>query len=694
MNYIYAYSTETYDMYRGWLKVGLHAGNDPDGRISQQDSTSNPESLNKKYLRQVPTHITDKDVHEVLRSMGRKEVRLDKSREWFECTTNDIDTAINDILYGVARPNSYPMRDEQKDCHDQVVNHFINGGEKFLINAKMRYGKTFTVYNIMKTMKVRRALVLTYKPAVDSSWREDLESHIDFDGWTYNTSKEFSASNPIVLNGDGVEILFASFQDINDFNKAKWVNAINYHYDMVVVDEMHYGSDTDRAKASLSRLSFDHILYVSGTPLKELLGGAFMEDEIYSWGYADEQAKRQLEKDSGWQTEVYRWLPQMEFHTYTVSDEAKKILAAYTEDEGFTMTKMFGSDDGEEFLERGAVKLFLDQVFGINVRAKQSPVKQFASDHILMVMPPSVNSVNAMANVLDQRVGDDYHIINVAGNNISQLDYVKRLIGHHKKTITVTCGRFNTGVTVPEWDMVLMLEDGLSAETYFQTVFRVQSPDKNRGKEVCYVVDFNPQRTIQVIYEYANLTAKKKQSAEQSLREFLEFAPVLDHSDNRPVRVSVDDVLSKMIDIGGLESQFSSQSLFNWSNSPTDMGIFGKIQKFCKDKKMMEVSDNDLIKGKNYETEDRDSGPKQKNEERELRQLAISMTRRIPYYLFLETGRIGSTVEIITVGDEDLFETVVRVSKDQFRHMMDTKFINQDRLDRCIGALTLQMEEV
>ena len=272
---------------------------------------------------------------------AKSEWFFDPKAESVDNVVNFGKSLINEWRHGVARPNAYLMREEQEECHDKAVNHYLNGGKKFLMNAKMRFGKTFTSYQIMRTLGVQRALVLTYKPAVDASWREDLESHVDFEGWHYRSAKEFNAKNPIKLEGNGVEILFTSFQDFNDFDKAKWEHAKNYHYDLVVIDEMHYGSKTERAQESLAQLSYDRILYVSGTPLKALMSGEFLDEEIYTWGYADEQRKRKEEKDTNWETELYRWLPVMKFHTFEVNEEAKKLVTSYTEEEGFTMTKIW-----------------------------------------------------------------------------------------------------------------------------------------------------------------------------------------------------------------------------------------------------------------------------------------------------------------------------------------------------------------
>lgn len=624
-------------------------------------------------------------------------VPSDKKSEWFfdlkqESVKNVVDvgmTLINERRHGVARPNAYLMREEQQQCHDQAVAHYQTGGKKFLMNAKMRFGKTFTSYQIMKSLAVKRVLVLTYKPAVDASWREDLESHIDFENWHYHSARDYSNENPISLEGSGIEILFTSFQDFNDFEKDKWQLARHYHYDMIVIDEMHYGSKTERAQTSLAQLSYDKLLYVSGTPLKALMSGEFLEEEIYTWGYADEQAKRQEEKDTAWETELYRWLPVMKFHTFEVSEEAKKLVLAYTEEEGFTMTKMFGSEDGETFKDQSAVKLFLDQVFGRGVRKEHSPVRTFACDHSLWVMPPNVNSVNAMCKLLKQTVGDDYHIINVAGDNVRSLEQVKQKILQYDKTITVTCGRFNTGVTVPEWDSVFMMDDTRAPETYFQTIFRCQSPDKQRSKEECHVMDFNPQRCLEMIYEFADITAKKNQSTQDAVRLFLEFAPVLDHSDNKPVEVSADKVLAMMSETGGYAERFGSYTMLNWSVLDAVSNKFIGIDPEKSVTKQSAIADNELEAGKNYEGFTRDpNAPADEDIKaaKDIRQKVITMMRRLPTYLLLEDQKIDNVQDIIQTNNNDIFSEAVGITITDFKDLCRAGFIQTNRLDRAIMA--------
>ena len=698
MNTIYAYTSETYRMYRGWLKVGQTHQESAEIRVSQQDGTSNPEPLEIEKTWEVPDWVSDNTIHAELTNMGKLEVRLDKSREWYACTVDDVSTAINNIVLGVSRPNSYPMREEQQECHNKAVAHYQAGGDKFLMNAKMRFGKTFTSYQIMKSLDVKLVLVITYKPAVDTGWREDLNTHVDFEGWNYYSAKDdFSSTNPIEIRGDGtVDVLFASFQDFNDFEKAKWAIAKNYHYDMIVIDEMHYGSKTERAQESLAQLTYDRTLYVSGTPLKALMSGEFLDEEIYTWGYADEQRKRKEEKDLGWETELYRWLPEMKFHTFEVTEEAKKLVSAYSEEEGFTMTKMFGSEDGEKFIDKSAVKLFLDQVFGIGVRKDQSPIRTHAVDHMLFVLPPNVNSATAMSKLLEKRVGDDYKIINVAGDNTKKLDDVKALIVRNQKTITVTCGRFNTGVTVPEWDMVMMFDDTRAPETYFQTIFRCQSPDKKRGKELCSVIDFNPQRCLEMIYEFADITAKPNESTQEAVRSFLEFAPVLDHSGNKTVEVDVNQVLNMMAETGGYAERFGSSVMLNWGSLDSVTGTFFGVHADANTKNKSSISDNGLEKGKNY---DPTGHPKTKAEidedeksMKELRQKVITMMRRIPTYLFLEESKIDNVEDIFETNNQELFEETIGITIESFKELCEG-FIKTERLDRAIMAYN-QIESI
>lgn len=697
MNYIYTYSTSIY-LLLGWLKIGQTKHEEVEIRIKQQDGTSCPEKLERQSKHSVPSWLSDTSIHNQLEKMGFERVR--EGREWFKCTVKDVETAINQLIHGVSRPNSYAMREEQKDCHDKAFKHFANGGEKFLMNAKMRFGKTFTSYQIMKSMNVKKALILTYKPSVDSSWREDLELHVDFDGWKYYSASNFSNTNHIDLDsnslyddGDAkVKVLFTSFQDFNDFNKPKWKKAKKYHYDMIVIDEMHYGSKTERALQSIDQLQFDHILYVSGTPLKALMSGEFLDEEIFTWSYSDEQAKRKEEEENGWKTETYRWMPPMQFHTFEVCEDAKKLLSSYTDEEGFTLTKMFASNDGNKFIDESSVKAFVDQLFGRNVKKVHSPIKTHAVDHMLMVLPPSVNSVHAFSKLLEKTIGEDYYIIDAAGNEEDDIDVVKKLIRRHNKTITVSCGRFNTGVTVPEWDMVMMLTDGKAPETYFQTAFRCQSPNKTKVKELCIVIDFNPQRLLELVYRYAEITSTANKSPQTILREFLDFAPIFDHTGNKPVQVVAEDIFDMIAKTGSYVESFGSSYMLNWNNLKGLENLFDEVEQIKSIKTSKQISDNDIVLGSNYVIKGGQKNQKVEDTIKIVKEKVITVMRHIPNYLFVEGSNIHSVNDIVKKNDSTIFDTLVPIPLDSFRKMCYSGLVNVERLNRCIMSYQ-QMEK-
>ena len=681
MNTIYAYSTDTY-LDKNWIKVG-ETSLSADERIAQQDTTSNPEQLKKLQEWKVPNRITDKKIHKHLESRGFFRTRDDKDREWFEVPLEEVAKAINELHHGVARPNNYAPREEQVDCIRQASKWFIDGGSEFLINAKMRYGKTFVSYQIIKELQYKKVLVLTYKPAVKDGWNEDLENHVDFDGWKYfNNLEEFKKNRKAKT-----KVLFASFQDMNQFGKDKWIGIDKVNFDMIIIDEMHFGADTHRAKKTLTHLNCNRTLFVSGTPLDALVSGRFDDENTYSWTYSDEQRKRRSEQENNWETEIYRWLPQMSIHTFEVSDEAKQQCLSYTEEEQFTMTKMFASDDGAVFNDESAVKLWLDQVFGFGVRKTKSPIRTFAPDHSLWVMPPNVNSVNALSNYLKRYPATQgYEIINVAGNNISSLTKVKKLIAKNDKTITITCGRFNTGTTVPEWDAVFMLGDGSAPETYFQTIFRAQSSDKSRMKEQCHVFDFNPERVLELVYSYSELTAKKTQTTNSNVREFLDFCPVLDHTDNKVRTIDAEEVVLFVSESGGFVDKFTSNYLFEKSNALQFSDLLhldGSVKNVTK---KIKVANSELDIGKNYLNNNNGTKHKSVNTiEKEIMDKAKVVTKKIPAYV-LWVDRTESTEQLLNT-DKKEFEEHFEISRDLFEQMVEDGFINRDRLDRYIGAV-------
>ena len=691
---IYVYSTATYQE-KGWLKIG-ESHRTVEVRVKEQDKEANPEPLDIKAQWESPVY-SDRDIHAQLRKMGIWPVREDASREWYACTLPQVKSAYNQLTQGVARPNSYSMRPEQQDCCDKIVGHFNSGGERFLMNAKMRFGKTFTSYQAAKAMGFKKILVLTYKPSVFDSWCSDLKQHVDFDGWSASQAKagEVNFNDPTVvfesfqqlLNGgktdDNGDLVFAG---VKKKTSSGWIYSTDW--DLVILDEEHYGMKTPKATEVLDALTYSRQLKLSGTPYKTLASGEYSDEEIFSWRYVDEQKK----KNEG--SEPHQCMPTMKFHTFNVHPSVIKEAddSGYNEEDGFRIEKMFAAENNS-FKYPSAVEMFLSTIGKKRVKGQSwSPyqadnINNRLLDHMLWMLPMSIDSVTALCDMLRNHPNfEDYDIINASGNNTVNIGDVKEKIERNSKTITVSCGRFDTGVTVPEWKTVIMLDGSKSAEKYFQTIFRAQSPLK--GHDECLVIDFNPQRTLELVYDYCSYTAKASDSTEESTREFFEVASLLEHGANGLVERDVGDVMMAMSRSGNFIDRFKHAR--NICSNNADEKLLEALADLTAEKaKKIEVdlgSTNEVEKGKISKTLTQSKKTALKKALEDIKKKAQTALKRIPTYLFITTDIERNCNDIVEKGsDSDLFEEVTGISADIFGHALDIGFLDRSSLDRSIA---------
>jgi hypothetical protein len=210
-------------------------------------------------------------------------------------------------------------------------------------NAKMRFGKTFAAYQLAKEMGWKKILVLTFKPAVESAWEEDLLTHVDFDGWRFVTGKTAEQKTPLVC--------FGSFQDFLGKNEVGGIKAKNEwvhktKWDCVILDEYHFGAWREKAKELFENEDkkerqffdgegidyFDEAsmpiktkadLYLSGTPFRAIATGEFIEEQIFNWTYSDEQRAKADWRGKTNQKNPYAALPRIVLLTYQLPDAIK-----------------------------------------------------------------------------------------------------------------------------------------------------------------------------------------------------------------------------------------------------------------------------------------------------------------------------------------------------------------------------------
>jgi len=533
---IYAYTDRSYERM---LKIG-YTTVDVKKRVAEQYPTKRPGELPYKIvfeesaMKNDGTCFDDHSVHRLLIKKGIKH----KGGEWFECTVQQLKVVILELKTGKIneeeRTQYFKMRPEQTEAVRRASEYFTSfRGEKktphFLWNCKMRFGKTFAAYQLAKKLGWKKILVLTFKPAVEGAWKEDLLNHVDFQGWQFFSRhseadyKKMDQKRPIVC--------FGSFQDYLGRNslggikiKNEWVHKTKW--DCVILDEYHYGAWKELAKnlfdeeneivieekeydAPEEQDKIDYLesvipiktrgyLYLSGTPFRAIISGEFIEEQIYNWTYSDEQrAKENWKKPNN----PYEALPRMVLLTYQLPDSIINI-ASGGEFNTFDLN-IFFSTNGEgknaKFVYEDDVQKWLDLIRGhylasnldnLKLGAKKPPLP-YSDVRLLNILShtlwflPNVASCHAMKNLLVQkqnRYYHDYNIIVAAGTNagigLDALEPVKKAMEEplKSKSITLSCGKLTIGVTVRPWAGIFMLRNLTSPETYFQAAFRVQSP--------------------------------------------------------------------------------------------------------------------------------------------------------------------------------------------------------------------------
>lgn len=545
---IYAYTTPefkdtnwTYGRKgKGLICIGFTERQDVHQRLKEQFPKINPH-INPYELLCAVTAISelgevfsDKDVHKILEEHGIKKVR----GEWYECTIEEVHSAINEIKIGKkfksARHLSFECRPEQENAIEITKKYFeTNPGSlkkpsQFLWNAKMRFGKTFASYKLAERMNWKKILILTYKPASAKQWRADVEHHVDFANWKFFGPREHYEINTT----NSTFVLFASFQDILG-NRDKKVKerfriAIEENWDCVFVDEYHFGAWRDTAKEIYAMdkddtginalekikegampLNVKHNVYLSGTPFRALASGEFTEDQIFNWTYSDEQKAKANYGNSP--NNPYSDLPRMILMTYKLPDLIReKALEEETREfdlneffraESITgkngqMAYVFAYEDEVNMwlnLLRGQISDKLTLSSNVKLDKKVLPFENAAMQTYLahtFWFLPTIASCHAM-KVLLQNNGNfynNYEIIVAAGNEVGMgekaIEPVKRAIGSNPlntRTITLSCGKLIMGVSIPQWTGIFLLRNTSSPETYFQAAFRVQTPWSYKG---------------------------------------------------------------------------------------------------------------------------------------------------------------------------------------------------------------------
>jgi hypothetical protein len=643
---IYAYSDTRWP---GMLKVGYTART-VNERMREHYPTLTPTVsysvvVNESAIDRSGAYFKDYQVHKELERMGFPKAYIESTDredgEWFECSRETVLEAIINVqnkISGAKRGRflSFPMRKEQQDAVDKAYHYFEThkkaGGvaPQFLWNCKMRFGKTFAAYQLMKKAGWQNVLVLTYKPAVRSAWRDDLNQHIDFEKFQFVSNGEDKFGNRDLSYEEADKskpiVWFASFQDflgkdcdgkMKPRNKA----AAEIEWDCIIIDESHFGAGTvaalmltgeinelknfsnsmnetsseDAEKVSedeiaqleaIAHLNTKNRLFLSGTPFKAISKGQFDSNAIYNWTYSDEQAAKAAWNDADGRN-PYLMLPEVQLYTYEMPDYITADFLDNQVQNEFSLNEFFRAEIDSQgvatFVHQDKVNKWLDMIRGGGEWERRQWTKE--NDDDSPVMPysgiaaknlqhtvwyfQSVASCKAMEQLLSGNPSwNNYEIVCCAGGDVGTGEDAKAPVDRaiakkNQKTITLSCGKLLTGVTIPEWSGIFMLNDKRTPESYFQSAFRVQSPWYHKSsdgslpdvdaviKPVCYIFDFSPNRAVNQIRQYAEglIAASSdgsKEDIESAIRNFVRFLPIISCDESGMRRMEVNDLLEKI----------------------------------------------------------------------------------------------------------------------------------------------------
>jgi hypothetical protein len=795
---IYAYSIAD-EAHSGLLKVG-QTTRDVKRRVAEQLKTAAIKNyrieLDEPAERDDGTVFSDHEVRAVLAKKGFANSEL----EWVRCSVADVKTVLTELRTGQklsgTHHQTFPMRQEQAEAVQVTHAYFLSrwaedmrAVPRFLWNAKMRFGKTFTTYQLARKLGAKRVLVVTFKPAVEDAWQTDLESHRDFDGWQYLSKSSGGdlaqidrCSNPVVY--------FGSFQDLLGRDAAGNIKPKNeclhqVNWDLVVFDEYHFGAWRETAKelfageedeiareearledakklkdriADLQEplepeteflpITTRAYLYLSGTPFKALATGEFIEEQIFNWTYTDEQrAKADFATKHPGEWNPYGALPQMRLLTYQMPDELVAVASAGEFDE-FDLNEFFaatGIGKGAQFKHKNDVQKWLDIIRGQyapkaveSLKTGTRPPFPYSDVRLLPYLQhsfwflPNVAACHAMANLLAEKHNTfwrEYDVISAAGAaagiGLEALPPVRKAIGSgfETKTITLSCGKLTTGVTVPQWSSILMLRNLKSPETYFQAAFRVQSPwsiknpngdnpnEEEILKPICFVFDFAPTRALRQLSEYGIGLSPNEANPENAVKDLVSFLPVLAYDGANMTQIDAGGILD--IAMAGtsatlLARKWESALLVNVDNdtlrrimdNPEAMAAVERIEGWralgdniietiinksekVKDLKKKAKTGNLNDKEKRELT---DEEKEYKSKRKLVQEKLIKFATRIPAFMYLTDFRENTLQDVITKLEPDLFLAVTGLTVKDFHLLVRLKVFNTEQMNQAVFA--------
>lgn len=625
------------------------------------------------------------------------------------------------------RTENFPLRQSQKECIYKIIRSYMSGEKYFCIGAKPRFGKNQTLLHALKELEFKNILMISYKPTVFNSLRDDVQNHVDFDGWRYVDYREkrnqyenpydgitptvVSASVQLLVQTQGVDNINEwrtefSEKDINAF-RDRFEKILPY-VDVLIIDESHFGGHTRSMDNIIdSAKNVKLIIFITGTDSKFKNDSRFNDNNIYEYDYFDECNDPTVTD-----------MPKINARLYEMDKSFVYMCKQQYKTEEFpTFGKLFKTNSKGHFEHPDLVKILFKMVLGkrsfnesgrlarhLNSISPYEDPEIENIDHVVWTLP-TVAATESAEKILNSLGLTDFEIIRAAGDGIKDIDVVKGIIQNckakHKKTITLVCKRFREGVTVPDWNGVFLFDDISSYDLYIQTMFRVQNPNLN--KRNCYVFDYNPERHLKLRYDcmhYHNKFGSDDSNDKRMYKTLNDCMPLV-YYDAEGSLYSSEEILNKMIEVqrnfskNGFEEfglYHLNESLFRLNSKDIVLGDIFKnvvINNHPLPSETISVSSNGVSGGEMCELEISnrflnaidDNGIKGKSDQERFMKLCIEVLKTIPKYLFVCNKVYANIYESLEYTNANIFKRVTSIEMDDFKYLLDNNFINVNEVN-------------
>jgi superfamily II DNA or RNA helicase len=676
---------------------------------------------------------TDKAIHAKLKELGYKQSSDYNGTETFDFGNANAVDIVKAIIVSLKtntpldlqRTQDFKPRKEQQDAINKAVAYFNEKGSEFLWNCKMRFGKTFSTYKLIEKQDYKNVLIITYKPVVKDSWKTDLLSHIDFKGWRFvENESDYKtgqwnicfASCQKLLVGEKTEI---TINDIVLYLKQNVGWIFTREWDLLVADEVHYGTRSELGQGLKDNLQYKKLLELSGTPYKIMENGEYSEENSYSWNYNDEQkAKKNWDDAKG--DNPYEFLPDLKQYQYTgLSD-----LMECNKNE-FDINKFFETNETGGFIYESQVQRLIDFMCGEAFDLDEN--KRFLEKECNIVLPylnvgknkmrdknrnsiwffKGIKQCNAMAELLQRhKIFKDYKVIIATGDGEGSaeesLQAIKNAIAKGKNTICLSCGMLTEGITIPELNSVIMLRKNGSPQTYWQALFRCQSPWKAGNKRECWTFDFDPYTCFQNIESLTKNSSKTYQAKQKDAEEILHGISLWkdgvmkelnyqDYLEYLSLDFSAKEVQKRVKRINNLSADLLSQL------NPEILSIIDSLPLFRTSKQEKEdiaettKPTDDVEKEESTESKQakkaKQQAVKQKKKETnyELRWQKLNcFISSLLEFMYISNYAEENISDFINCKYPDLFKRICVISLDSFNKLLDNKVFRDEVLNKTI----------